>query len=583
MTTRDWTTAQKNINQSSNRVIWEFSMASSRWTARASGAAAWWRNVTAGRNPIDLLAVLVLITMVVLVWMTFEHYGISWDEDVQNTYGKKLLSFYLTGFTDRSAFEFDNLYLYGGSFDLLAAVVNQFSPFGEFETRHFLGGLVGILGLAGVWRLGRLMGGPVTGFLSLLLLALTPAYYGHMFINPKDIPFACGMTWTVYLMCRAASELPRVPLGRVLMLGAVLGATMGTRIGGILAGIYLAVALLLHLGMVWRANGGQKAACDFGLIVKSFLPMLPVLYLVMAVLWPWSWQSPLNPVKALAIFSHFPWPGSVLVDGQMIKATDLPAYYLPMFLSIQLPELVLVGLLIAGALGLITVVRRSRNLSHTALLQYTLLVLAAGFPLLYFIVERPVALNGMRHFLFMVAPTTVLAALALHHAGHRVAQAWPRWRWALPLPVAATAVVQIWTMVGLHPNEYIFYNQLVGGVAGAQGRFELDYWGTSLAEAVTDLEDRLKAENGGKLPSKRFRVMVCAHPRSVMYFLPPQFILTHKRSEGDFFLSLNLSDCPQSVDGKPIIQVSRFGAPLSIVKDRRELIGHSVAGIGKLR
>ena len=104
-------------------------------------------------------------------------------------------------------------------------------------------------------------------------------------------------------------------------------------------------------------------------------------------------------------------------------------------------------------------------------------------------------------------------------------------------------------MVRLHPEEYIFYNQLVGGVAGAEGRFELDYWGTSIAEATAMLEAKLKAENGGRLGG-RYKVFVCANPTSALYFLPPNFVLTDDRREADFFVALTLSGCDKTLDGK---------------------------------
>ena len=47
-------------------------------------------------------------------------------------------------------------------------------------------------GLLGSWKLGRLLGGPAAGFTALTLLVLTPVWYGHMFNNPKDMPFAVG-------------------------------------------------------------------------------------------------------------------------------------------------------------------------------------------------------------------------------------------------------------------------------------------------------------------------------------------------------------------------------------------------------
>ena len=35
-----------------------------------------------------------------------------------------------------------------------------------------------------------------------------------------------------------------------------------------------------------------------------------------------------------------------------------------------------------------------------------------------------------------------------------------------------------------HPNQVVYFNQIVGGPGGAFGRFELDYWGNSILQAV---------------------------------------------------------------------------------------------------
>ena len=148
----------------------------------------------------------------------------------------------------------------------------------------------------------------------------------------------------------------------MLALGVVLGITLGTRIIGVLAGFYLAVALILYLVLEARSGDGRRelAAKSAG-IVLSFLPMLPVLYLTMASVWPWSWQEPLNPIRAATVFANFPWPGSVLVNGVMIKATELPAYYLPLFMVTQLPELVLAGILAAAVMAVVWLARAAER------------------------------------------------------------------------------------------------------------------------------------------------------------------------------------------------------------------------------
>jgi hypothetical protein len=256
----------------------------------------------------------------------------------------------------------------------------------------------------------------------------------------------------------------------------------------------------------------------------------------------------------------------------------------------QLPELVLAGIVAAAVMAVVWLAKGGlgrgsygvilADVPRPVVLRYTLLILSALFPLIYFMVARPLALNGMRHFLFMLLPFTVLAALALDRIWSWAGRAWPGRHWALATPLAVTVIFQTWSMIRLHPEEYIFYNQLVGGVAGAEGRFELDYWGTSIAEATEIMEAKLKAENGGRFGG-RYKVFVCANPTSALYFLPPNFVLTEDRREADFFVALTLSGCDKTLDGKTIAEVSRFGAALAVVKDRRDLVGRPVARVAK--
>ena len=50
--------------------------------------------------------------------------------------------------------------------------------------------------------------------------------------------------------------------------------------------------------------------------------------------------------------------------------------------------------------------------------------------------------------------------------------------------MAALALPGIIAGIQLHPYEYIYYNSFIGGVPGAQGRFETDYWATSYRAAM---------------------------------------------------------------------------------------------------
>ena len=55
---------------------------------------------------------------------------------------------YGSGFKDTGALSFANLYMYGGGFDMAAALLHKFIPLELFETRRLLGAIVGVIGLA---------------------------------------------------------------------------------------------------------------------------------------------------------------------------------------------------------------------------------------------------------------------------------------------------------------------------------------------------------------------------------------------------------------------------------------------------
>src|SRR5437868_10750829 len=226
----------------------DYPTASRQTTARIMALV---RNLLGADRAWNALAAGLLLGAAILIGLTFTDYGVTWDEDVHNWYGYFALDYYLSLFTDQRALNWLNLYNYGAAFDMIAAALNKFSPLGVYETRHLLNGFVGLIGLVGCWKLGRVLGGARAGFIALLFLLLTPNYYGQMFNNPKDIPFAVGGVWATYYMIRIVPTLLRPPLGTLAKLGFAIGMTMGVRIGGLLLLFYL--SLLLALDGTWRA------------------------------------------------------------------------------------------------------------------------------------------------------------------------------------------------------------------------------------------------------------------------------------------------------------------------------------------
>ena len=208
-------------------------------------------------------------------------------------------------FKDAAALSFANLYMYGGGFDMAAALLHKIIPLELFETRRLLGAIVGLIGLAVTWRLGRRVGGPLAGLAALLLLALCPTFYGHMFMNPKDAPFAVAMAILMLGLVRLAEEYPQPSPRTILIVGLGAGLSVGSRILGGLALIYaLASFVPLFLEEIY-AHGAREALRRFLHVIYVLLPGLILGYLVMGLIWPWSIMEPGNPLPGADLLLAF--------------------------------------------------------------------------------------------------------------------------------------------------------------------------------------------------------------------------------------------------------------------------------------
>jgi hypothetical protein len=109
-------------------------------------------------EPYDLAAALLLLIVAILVLLTYGDYAISNDEGLQQHYGELIIRYYASGFTDRAVFNFDNLYLYGGLFDILATLLADLLPLDLYSIRHILCAATGIGGIAATWAAARRTG-----------------------------------------------------------------------------------------------------------------------------------------------------------------------------------------------------------------------------------------------------------------------------------------------------------------------------------------------------------------------------------------------------------------------------------------
>ena len=253
---------------------------------------------------------------------------------------------------------------------------------------------------------------------------------------------------------------------RVLLAGVALGLATAVRAIGPVAGVIVVLYLFARL----RARAWSTA-------IAYFL----VAGIVTYIAWPRLWDAPIPRfLEALGVASAFPhFPGRVLFNGELHSARDLPRSYLPVLLSIQFTEPAILCIY-AGFVLLARRILRSRLRTDL------LLFIGLGFvlPLLALIVLNSTLYNNFRQALFLIPGMFMIAAFTLENLFNKVAQNWLR-----ILLIIAVALPGVYSTVRLYPYEYVYYNSLVGGSAGAMHRYELDYWRISLREMALELNE----------------------------------------------------------------------------------------------
>lgn len=118
--------------------------------------------------------------------------------------------------------------------------------------------------------------------------------------------------------------------------------------------------------------------------------------------------------------------------------------------------------------------------------KYSLLYAWFALPLIYTVISGSVSYNNFRQYLFIMPPIFIMAGFSLHAVLSRFKR--KIWLGAATVLLLVPAII---SLIQLHPYQYIYYNQFVGGVSGAYRQYDLDYWQTSMKEMAEYIDENI--------------------------------------------------------------------------------------------
>jgi len=207
-------------------------------------------------------------------------------------------------------------------------------------------------------------------------------------------------------------------------------------------------------------------------------------YLLGLVTWPYALQNPLlNPWKSYQVMTHFPTTVRQIFEGSFDWSDFHPWYYLPKYMAITIPVVVFSG--IAAFLF-----NAQKNYTSGQQVQLLLVAFTILFPVVFVILKNSNLYGSWRHFLFVYPGIILVSALGIHAFLVRFKQKIVRIPAVLLLLFLTFHPLRF--MAANHPYYYLYYNQFTGGLKGAYGNYETDYYYHSMREGAEWLQEYLK-------------------------------------------------------------------------------------------
>jgi len=396
-------------------------------------------------------------------------FGSTWDERALQKYGEQIWDFY-TGKIPRSGIDlsFGYIRIYGALVEVLSVAAQHLIHEDLWIVRHQVNAFFGWIGVVTAFLIAFRLFGRRAAWLAALLLVAMPRYVGESMNNPKDLPFAVLMFAAGYYILTIRAEYPYFTWPHALKLGAIIALALNVRAMGLLALFYAGAGAAM--AVVAARDWAPKHLAD----VAARLAVITLVALAGAsAFWPWAQEHPIvGPVQAFFMTSGFNWGNVSLFFGRGVGGDSMPWYYLPTWLGLTIPLVIIAGV-VASVFGF-----GSDNPSRWRLAGLWMLFL---FPATAAIVRRLTLYDGIRHMFFIVPPLAVIAAAGWDRL---LSSTDTRRRLAAAAVFVVLVAEPFLFQVRNHPNENVYFSPLAGGPRAAFGRFDMDYWGNCVLEAT---------------------------------------------------------------------------------------------------
>lgn len=428
------------------------------------------------------------VVFFLFAFFTIGDYGINWDEPVHFMRGQAYLNFFLTGKTEYpedlgsrpSQFQnrsYSTEYLlnqdsgHPPANGILAALLNiifyqKLNVLDDVQSYHLFNILVGSLLVLVVALFAFESFGFFTALVAALSLGMYPLFFSETHFNIKDPAEAAFFGLTLYAFYKAVNSWN----WKWLVLSAIgFGLGLGTKFNMLFLPLIAVPYLVFKIFILDKS----KVKLDKRFIQAAlFYPV--IVFTIFVGSWPYLWGDPVN--NFLKIIDYY----KVIGTGFNYQVAN---FYLPYgFNSYPIRWIIYTTppyILLLTFAGLISSIFNFKKAGGVVVLWLLWLFV----PIMRVTVPSSSIYGGVRQIMEYIPALALISGLGANSLRELLLKKVPGMNKTLLTIILLIGFVHIFlTLFKIHPNENVYFNQMIGGLSGAKEK-DMPSWGNSYGNA----------------------------------------------------------------------------------------------------
>jgi hypothetical protein len=435
-------------------------------------------------------------------------YGITSDTHDSLILGHKYLNFYTTGktnlkdnspviknhFSNASSFlaEGNHFQIWWTLPNILSAATcylffQKLKICDPMSAHHIAIPIMVVIFLLLLFILVRKLFGNVISIITILSIITYPRFFGHSFNNIKDIPalFLFSLTILFFALWIQSNKLKYLYLSFI-----ICGLSFATKMDTVVAVFVLFLWQLPFLFKKIRTNNMIPIRTVFHFLLGFFI-IIVLFFITFPPLLPWFYKTQKEFAYDATMFL-VKLIGDISTIGFYKPATYFN-FYAPSQIFYTTPIIIFVFFVIGFITLIVYTIKQKESRQLNVLLLIWLLL-----PVFRHCLPHMRHYDGLRHFFVFITPFAITVAMGLQHTIKLIAHKTSLHKNIIALIcVCLVFVPNIYTLIKTHPYQTTYYNEIVGGLKGAQTKeitFSYDYWLSSVKEALAWIVEKEKTD-----------------------------------------------------------------------------------------